>query len=363
MSEVLLAGAGAIGSRFEALVGNDVTLTFADRERVAPENVGVGAFDARDVGAEKVDVLAARRRGRGGGARVLAGDLRYSLRPGLARALDGAVLALDRPAAVRDAAAVLWEGRPGLPVLVLGCGADGGGYQARLFVVGRGACPVCLFGDAERRADRASEGASCGDSSAPRASAGAAGAAANAGARILAGWFAGDPSLAACRVQQDGSGDEFVIRMPDAPTPRCPVPHLAPSEPVVELAGGVRTVTLEAMAERALEVAGDDAWISLGRRGIPLCGLYCPRCRTTAPAPPLLLPAAQRAARRCGCDQPLRPLAERATLCVRELLAVDLAPLTLAAWGAGPGEELLVSGSRGQFRLRCDFAWSDLDVD
>jgi hypothetical protein len=361
MTTVLVVGCGAIGSRLEAHADPALALVFADNQRVLPENLGIAAFAEGDLFQEKAEVLAARRRGRGGVACALAGDVRYALRPGLARALAAAVLCLDNPSALRDAAEALWEAGPGeLPVLVLTCGA-GSEHQVRLFVR-PGPCPVCLFGTAERHADRLAQGVSCVDTTAPRASAAAAEAAAEAGAAVLARWLAGDRTLANCRLQHDaGPGAAYVIRMPAAASPHCPVAHGGACERAEHLGGTVSAVAVGALAERALARAGDDAAFVLGRRGVPLGGLYCPRCRAMAPAPLLLLPAA-RAVRFCGCGEAPRPLAERSTIAARELLAPAVASLTLARWGAGHGDEFLVTGRRGRVRLCCAFDWSDMDA-
>lgn len=359
--EVLVGGGGAIGSRFEAHADPACVLTFADAERVQPENLGVAAFDTPDLFREKAAVLAARRRARGGRARALTGDLRYTLRPGLARTLAGAVLALDNPAALRDACEALWAaGRADLPVIVLTCGA-GTEYQVRLLVP-PGPCLVCLFGNAEREADRVAAGTSCADTSAPRASAAAAEAAARAGAAALAAWRSGDRSLANRRLQSDGGArGPYVIRMPESPSPRCPVPH--DRRPASVGLGPIGTVTVGALAEQAMARAGEDAEIDFGRRVVPLAGLYCPRCRATWPAPPLLLPAARAAVPGCGCPEPPRPLGERSAVEARDLLAPAVASLDLRAFGAGHGDEVVATGTAGRVRLSCAFAWSDLDDD
>src|SRR3989442_4416849 len=85
--ELLIAGCGAIGSRFAALLGLSARATFADVDHVTPESLGVADYTAADLGREKAAVLAARRRAQGGVGRALIGDLRYTLRPGLTRAL------------------------------------------------------------------------------------------------------------------------------------------------------------------------------------------------------------------------------------------------------------------------------------
>jgi len=353
--ELLIAGCGAIGSRFAALLALSTRATFADVDRVT--YLGVADYTAEDLGKEKAALLAARRRAQGGVGRALVGDLRYTLRPGLARALDAAVLCLDNPRALRDAADVLWSAGSGRPVLVVTCGSETE-HQVRVFD-GLGPCPACFFGSAEWHADRASEGASCSATSAPRASAAAAEAAARAGAELLGRWRAGERSLTNCRVQRDAGTDAYTIRMPAAPSPRCPVSHAEPSDPREPL-GSIAEVTVGALAERALACAGDDAVLLLGRRAVPLAGIYCPECRTTRPTPLRLLPAAL-ATRACACHAPLRPLGERNTVSVRELLAPGVASLTLAAWGAGHGDEFLVAGRRGQVRLCCRFDWRHLD--
>ncbi|TMA43940.1 MAG: hypothetical protein E6J83_09465 [Deltaproteobacteria bacterium] len=273
--EVLVAGCGAIGWYFAALLDLSDGATFGDVDRVMPENLGVSGFTAEDLGKEKAAVLAGRRRAQGGLGRALVGDLRYTLRPGLARALGCAVLCLDNPRAVRDAAEVLWSAGSGhRPVLVLTCGSEAQ-YQVRLFD-GLGPCPVCLFGAGERHADRTAEGATCSATSAPRASAAAAEAAARAGAELLARWRAGERSLANCRIQRDAAGAEaYTIRLPAAPSPGCPVPHSESSD-AHEPLGAIAEVTVGALAERAIGRAGDDAVLLLGRRAVPLAGIYCP---------------------------------------------------------------------------------------
>jgi ThiF family len=376
--ELLLAGCGAIGSRLARVVAagvlgrgpRSVNVTFADYERVEPENVGVAAFSPADVFRPKGETLAARHRARGGVARVLGGDVRYSLRPGLARALDAAVLCLDNPAALQDASAALWcGGRPGLPVLVLTCGGapeddDGGvGYLARLFVT-PDRCVSCAFGEAERSAARLEVGTSCSATTAPRASAAAAEAAARGGAAILAGWLDGDRSLVGCRIQRDADDrDPWVARMPFEPSRACPVHHetrlRAPAR-VAALGGSIATVTVGRLAEAACAAVGEDAEIVLGRRIIPLGGLYCSRCRAFTGAPPLLLPAAQAAAPSCGCGEPSRALGGRTTVSARELLEPTLAARSLAAWGAGHGDEFRAAGRKGDALLRCSFTWDEV---
>lgn len=364
--EVALIGGGAIGSRFEAAFCEPAAgITFIDNQRLQPENLGGGAFGETDLFQDKARVLAARRRARPGVGRALCGDVRYALRPGLVRALDAAVLALDNPTAVRDATAALWAGGSSpLPVLALTCGGAEGGYQARLFVR-PGLCPVCLFGEADRRADCLGSGSSCVDTSAPRASAAAAEAAARAGAAILARWRAGDYGLANCRVQCDANqGEAYVIRMPQTLSPRCPVTHCGVGDwrdSIEELGGAIAAVMVGTLAERAITCVGDDAEIVLDRRAVPLGGLYCPRCRAISTARPLLVPAALATWQACACGWTPRPLGECSTLSARELLGSEVAALSLAAWGAGHGDEFVATGRNGRVRLRCTFEWSDLE--
>jgi molybdopterin/thiamine biosynthesis adenylyltransferase len=360
--EALLGGCGGIGSRVErACADLGVALTCADRERVGVENLGVALFDAGDVGREKAAVVAARRRARGGVGRALRGDLRYTVRPGLARTLGAAVVCVDNPTALYDVADALWTaGAVELPVFVLTCGGDGGGYQVRCFLP-PGPCPVCLWGAAERHADRLARGASCADTTAPRAAGPAAEAAAQAGARLLARWRAGERAVANCRVQRDATGAEFTVRMPATPSPACPIPHHAPAGPVVDLGARVGTLAVGALAERAIACVGEDAELVLGRRGVPLAGLYCPRCSAAVAADCALLPAAEAAAvPSCACGERLRPLGERHVVGARELATSAVADRTLAAWGAGAGDEFVCVGSRGQARLRTAFAWEDI---
>ena len=116
--EVLVAGGGAVGSHVVRRLPAGVAVTVADLDVVLPENVGIGSFATADLFHPKATLLAARHRARGGVGRALPGDVRYTLRPGLAASLDVAVLALDNPAAIRDAAHALWVGgRAGLLVL------------------------------------------------------------------------------------------------------------------------------------------------------------------------------------------------------------------------------------------------------
>ena len=362
--ELLLAGCGAIGSRFAAaLAASDVAVTFADNQSVLPENLEIAAFDAADLHRDKATVLAERRRARHCVGRTLVGGLRYTLSSGLIRKLDAVVVCLDNPAAIRDTAEVVWSGAPAaLPVLVLTCGGEAGGYQVRFFQP-PGLCPVCLFGSAEHAADRRAFAISCDDTSAPRASAAAAAAAALAGAAILERWRAGDRTLLNTRVQRDPDGErEYVIRMPAQPLPRCPVPHRTSDHDlsrVADLGGTVGALSVAALAEAAIDFAGDDAQILLGRRAVPLGGCYCPRCRAVSTAPPLL-PAALATWNACSCGA-ARPLGERNSIGARELLGRDVASLSLRAWGAGHGDEFVAAGRKGDIRLRCAFDWRNLD--
>jgi len=380
--EVLLAGCGAIGSRFAAGLDSGAALTCADRQRVAPENVGVGVYDQGDIGAGKAAVVAARHRARGGVARALDGDLRYTLRPGLASALGGAVVCVDNPTALRDVAEMLWaSGRHDLPVLVLTCAGQGKvGWQVRGFVT-HGLCPVCLWGDEDRRADRLGLGMSCADTSAPRASAEAAAGAARAAAAILERWRTGEHAIANCRWQYVGSGAEsgserasvadpvpFLIRMPSEVSPRCPVQHHAADtrtgtrDPIEDLGDTIAGVTVGSLAARALAFAGDDAEILLGRRAVPLGGLYCQRCSALAPAPLALLSAPEARRSVCGCGEMPLPLGTRNIVGARELGASEVAAWSLAAWGAGHGDEFMTAGRHGRVRLRCRFDWRELDA-
>jgi len=364
--EALVGGAGAIGSRVEAAVADPaVGMTFADNQQVLPENLGVGRFGTDDLHREKARVLAARRSARGGSGRALCGEVAYTIRPGLIRCLDAVLLCLDNPSAIRDVAEAVWAaGVSELPVLTLSCGGDRGGYQARVFVA-PGVCPVCLFGEAEYRADQRAGATSCADTSAPRAAAAAAEAAARLGAEILARWREGDRGLTRCRVQcEEGTSGTFIVRLPAKVSARCPVPHTAAGDDagaVKELGGSIASLTVGMLAEAALRCAGDDAEIVLGRRSVPLSSLYCPRCRAVASAPPLLMPAAVAAWRTCDCGVIPRPLAQRNRLSPRALLASAAASRTLAAWGAGHGDEFLVQSGTARVRLRCTFSWSDLD--
>jgi molybdopterin/thiamine biosynthesis adenylyltransferase len=359
--EVLVGGVGAIGSRLaDVCADRDLAFTFLDAQVVEPENLTVAAFAATDLLRPKAEVAAERRRALGP-ARALTGDLRYTLRPGLARALDAAVLCLDNAAALRDAAEAIWSAGAEIPVLVLTCGGETEpGWLVRLFVP-PGPCPACLFGAAERRADHAAlAGASCARTTAPRAAARAAEAAARAGTAILARWRAGDRSLAHHRVQADAPGGrELVVSMPEGVSPRCPVVHGSDGH-VEDLGGTVAHVSVGDLAERAMARVGDDAEVVLGRRSVPLGGLWCPGCGRTWGTPPLLLPAARRAPRPCACAEPPRPIADRHSVGMRELLGLDGGRMSLAAWGAGHGDEFAVAGARGHLRLRCRFDWSEL---
>jgi molybdopterin/thiamine biosynthesis adenylyltransferase len=359
--ELVLLGCGAIGSRVEEMCAVDgVGLTCVDREAVAADNIGVAAYGPGDVGRAKATVLAARRSTRGGLGRALHGDLRYVVRPGLLGAARGVICCLDNPCALHDAATAIWAGATaGLPVLVLTCGGAGRpGWLARLFIT-PGRCVACTFGRAERdAARRAVGGTSCEQTSAPRASASSARAAAAAGVRVLTRWLAGDRSLANCRLQDDGAG-EYVARMPGDRSRHCTAHE--DDSPIVALDGSIATVTVGTLGERALACAGDDAVIALGRRAVPLGGVYCPACRAVWGSPPLLLPAALGRPRPCACAVAPRPLGERRLLGARELLALDDGALGLAAWGAAPGDEFVALGRAGRVRLRCAFDWSELE--
>jgi hypothetical protein len=106
-----------------------------------------------------------------------------------------------------------------------------------------------------------------------------------------------------------------------------------------------------------MAVAGENADILLGRRALPLGGLYCARCGAFSPASTLLMPAAQSAARPCGCGGTPRPLGERHEVSAREIAAVG--NVSLRDWGAGPGDEFLVVGRR-RVRLACRFDWTEI---
>jgi molybdopterin/thiamine biosynthesis adenylyltransferase len=360
--EALLAGCGAVGSWFEDACAVGVALTCADDERVSVENLGVAAFCSADLGRDKAIVLAARRRDRGGVGRGLRGDVRYTVRPGLVRAVGCVVAGVDNPTALYDLADTLWTaGSTDVPLLVLTCGAETGGYQVRCFVP-PGPCPVCLWGSVERHADRLALGTSCVDTTAPRASAAAARAAGDAGTRMLERWRSGDRSLANQRIQHDGgAGGEFTVRMPGVPSPACPIRHVPPSDDREDLDTSVLTLTVGELAARALAIVGDDAELVLGRRGVPLAGFYCPTCRKVAPAELCLLPAAEAAVAPCGCGAPRRPFGVRHSVSAVELAGSAVAGRPLASWGAGPGDEFVFVGSHGQVRLRTTFDWRDLD--
>jgi hypothetical protein len=364
----LLAGSGAIGSLLEALLPTDLEIVFADADRVAPENLGIAAFAEGDLHRAKADVLAERYRGRGGLGRALLGDVAYSLRPGLVRTLAGAVLALDGPRAIESATRALWgDARPGLPVVALGCGGEGHeGAQARVFAV-PGGCAVCGFGEALRRGAARGDRTSCAAATAPRASAASARSAAALGARLVRGLRAGDETLVHSRFQLDARGLESRVRLPAAPSPRCPVPH---GDPVaagagagtarVPLGGGIHEVSVGELAARAVALLGEDAEIVLEGRALPMVGLACRGCGRLSAAPPILLPAAVRSAKACDCLDPLFPLGTRARIGARELLRSEARSLLLADWGAGPGDEFTCAGDRGEVRLACDLADGDL---
>ncbi len=354
---IALLGCGAIGSRLAAHLPADADVVCIDDQVVAPENLGIASFGAGDLSQPKARVVAAHRRAAGGRARALVGDIRYRLRPGLARHLGAACLCLD--AAIRDACAALWSGRPDLPVFILTCGS-GREYQIRACVTPR-TCPLCTWTPDERDDVAPAYVATCADTTAPRASAAAAETAARAGARLVAATLAGDRSVAGLRLQCDGR-DEYAIRMPATPSAACPIPHADPG-PIEWLGGAIDRITVGGLAARALTHAGEDAEIVLGRRAVPLGGLYCPTCRATAAASPRLLPAAFRQ-KICDCPQPtLRPLGERRRLGARKLLAAPEATLTLAAWGAGAGDVFDAVGQKGHVRLGCDLGRHDLDEE
>jgi hypothetical protein len=359
--EVALIGCGAVGSYMEAACAElGIGLSCVDLDVVTDDSIGVASYGVTEIGQSKARVLAARRRGRGGVAHALHGDVRYVIGPSFARGLSAAVLCLDNPGAILDACSVLWRGARERLVLLLACGnASRPGYLARHFVT-PDACAACLNGAAARRAiEMALAGASCTDTSAPRASAASAAAAARAGGAFLGRWLAGDRSLAHCRVQSDG-GEEYVVRMPRTPSDGCDVPH-HDCGPGIELGGTIATLSVGTLAERARAAAGEDAEILLGRRGIPLDGLYCPACGVRWDSPPLLVPAAVAAPRPCACAVTPRPLGERHAIAASELDDLDGGALTLRAWGAAHGDEFLAVGSAGQARLRAAFQWEDID--
>jgi hypothetical protein len=362
---ILLAGVGAVGSRVAALLSpENFCAAFADDQKVAGDNVGVADYAADDVDHDKAVVCARRFRARGGEANALVGALRYTLRPGFARALDAAVLCLDNATAIFDATGVLWHTAAAaeLPVLALTCGSNGASFLARQYVRPH-VCAVCLFGAAEREADRRVTSNTCTDTSAPRASAQAAQAAAAMGVEMLQKWFAGDRSFANRRIQHDGR-QQLTVRMPAEPSPWCVV-HGSMAEcrggMTVDLGGSIAQIQVGQLAEAALAHAGRDAELRLDRRAIPLAGLYCTRCRRISAAPFRLLPAARAAWQACGCGAALQPLAERHVIRACELLDPEVAALSLAAFGAGHGDEFEAVSARGRLRLACSFDWSDLD--
>jgi len=356
---IALLGCGAIGSRVARHLPANAEILCVDDQVVAPENLGIANFDVGDLFEPKARVVAAHRRAAGGRARALVGDIRYRFRPGLARHLAAACLCLDNRAAIRDACAALWSGRPDLPVFILTCGS-GREYQIRVCVTRR-TCPLCTWTPDERHDVAPAYVTTCADTTAPRASAAAAEGAARAGARLVAASLAGDRSAAGLRLQCDGR-DEYAIRMPATPSAACPMPHAEPG-PIEWLGGAIDGITVGGLAARALTHAGEDAEIVLGRRSVPLGGLYCAACRTTAAAPQRLLPAALRH-KICDCPMPtLRPLGERTRLGARELLAAPEATLTLAAWGAGAGDVFDAVGDKGHVRLGCDLGVHDLDEE
>jgi len=362
-ADVLILGAGAVGSHLVRRLPSWLRLTIADAQVVDRENLSTSCFVAPDCGLPKAEVAAARHRTRGGTARALVGDVCFTVRPGLLRAHGVVVTALDNVSALRDVVEALWGAAiGGPPLLVLTCGneATGGGCQVRCFPTGRDAvCPCCLWGQAERQADRLSQGASCAGADAPRASAAAAQEAADLGMRTLLGWLDGDRSAAGRRIQRDRGGGEYAIRLPDRPVPGCAVPHHADDERVVDLAVGIDDLLVGTLAERALAEVGDDAVVLLDRRKVPMLGMACRGCGHVSAAPLRLLPAAA-GARCCGCPDPPRALATRSQVGAHELRAPDVARLTLREFGSGPGDEVRVAGSGGAARLRARFDWSEV---
>jgi hypothetical protein len=353
---IALLGCGAIGSRLAAHLPAGACVLCVDQQVVAPENLGIASFTDADLFQPKAQVVAAQRRAAGGRARALVGDVRYLVRPGLARHLAAACLCLDNRAAIRDACAALWSGRPDLPVFVLTCGS-GREYQVRACVTPH-TCPVCTWTPDERDDVAPAYVATCADTTAPRASAAAADAAARVGARLVAAALAGESDVCGLRLQCDG-GEEYAIRMPGMPSAACPIPHGDPG-PIERLGGAIDRITVGGLAARALTQAGGDAEILLGRRAVPLGGLFCAACRTFAAAPQRLRPAAFRQ-KICACARPkLRPLDERTRLGARELLTAPEASLTLAAWGAGAGDVFEAVGAKGRVRLGCDLGDHDL---
>jgi hypothetical protein len=363
--EIGILGAGAIGSHMATLLPTEFASTIHDLQLVLPENLPTSSFEPADCFQPKACVAAARRRERGAVSRAVRGDVRYTVRPGWVRALSALVVALDNGTGIRDVVETLWDAAVAqVPLLVATCGNEGtmGGYQIRVFLPARGRlCQCCLWGKAERDADRHGRGASCAVTSAPRASAEAAAAAAAATLRILGRWLDGDRTIVGTRTQCDASGrPEYTIRMPAAPVAGCSVPHHSPIETPVELDGTVDTLTVGTLAERALATAGADAELLLGRREVPMVGMSCARCGHFAPPLLRLMPAAT-ASPPCGCDGTLVPLATRSRIGARELAASDAAPLTLRAFGSAPGEELLAVGSAATVRLRTRFEWKEMD--
>jgi uncharacterized OB-fold protein len=363
-TEIGQLGAGAIGSVFAALLPTGFASTIVDNQLVSPENLATSRFAPEDCFRPKASVAAEGRRRHGAVARAIHGDVRYAVRPGLVRSLSALFVAVDNPTALKDIADMLWDAVAGVPVFVMTCGnqTTGGGYQVRVFLPARErACACCLWGQAERDADRRGRGASCAVTSAPRASAEAAEAAAVAGLRLLDRWLDGDQTIAGIRTQCDATGrPEYPITMPSAPVPGCTVPHHRQMETVVDLDGSVDTVTVGTVAERALASAGADAEFLLGRREIPMLGMRCTRCgHVTAPLLRLLPAAAVPPP--CGCDATLVPFATRSRIGARELAASDAAPLQLRAFGSTPGEELLAVGSAATVRFRTRFDWKEIE--
>jgi len=397
---VLVGGCGAVGSWLIPSLDETVALLCADRDIIAPENLGVAAFDAAahldpqraqharrsadpqrsadaqnaaDVtdasgaspllGRKKAEVVAERHRARGGWAYALHGDVRYTLTPGLASRLDAAVVCFDNASAFRDVSEVLWSAaRPGIPILAVTCGGgDDEHWQVRLFATG-GLCPACMQSPAERQEGTSSTRASCAAAEAPRASARAAEAAGRAGASLLARVMAGERSLVGRRLQRDGrEAAPWSVRMPEAAVPGCPIPHGRETWRIEELLQGVDDLTVGALAERARDLAGMDATFVLGRRALPLAGFTCPQCKHASGAPELLLPAAAALARACDCPGVLRPLGERRTITAHELVGGPMRDTSLRAWGASPGDGFLVTGAEATVELRCRLTWEELD--
>jgi hypothetical protein len=363
--EVALLGAGAIGSRVAAALPTEFSSTIVDNQLVSPENLATSCFTPDDCHQPKAHVATARRRERGAVSRAMHGEVRYAVRPGFVRAQSAVLIALDNPSGIRDVVDMLWDAAIAhVPLIIMTCGnaTTGGGHQVRAFLPARDrACPCCVWGHVERLADRHGRGASCAVTSAPRASAEAAEGAAVSGLRLLRRWLDGDDSIAGVRTQCDAAGrPEYAIRMPAHPVRGCSVPHHAQLETGIDLDGTIDTLTVGAIAERALATAGADAEILVGRREIPMMGMSCKHCGTIAP-PPLRLMSAATAAPPCGCPGTLVPLATRSRVGARELASSDAAAVTLRAFGSGPGEELLAVGSAGTVRLRARFEWKELD--